>query len=102
LDPVTITTHGRPIMIHAQVRQYKIGSCAQRGHVTVKLDGQLLTDPSGLGMASSYECNAVATLNATLAVSAGAHTLELMVKGDNGGVCTYGTFDFLYVYELPN
>jgi hypothetical protein len=25
-----------------------------------------------------------------------------MGMGDNGGVCTYGTFDFLYAYELPN
>jgi hypothetical protein len=89
-------------MIHAQVRQYKTGSCDQRGHLTVKLDGTLLTDPGGLGMASSYHCNAVVTLNAVLNVNAGTHQFQLMEMGDNGGVCTYGTFDFLYVYELPN
>jgi hypothetical protein len=102
LEPVTITTSGRPIMIHAQVRQNKTGGCAQRGHLTVKHNGTTLVDPNGYGMASSYECWAVATLNAILSVDAGTHHIELMEKGEFGGVCTYGIFDFLYVYELPN
>ena len=102
LTPVSIKTNGRPVMLHAQVRQYKTVSCAQRGHLTVRLDGTILVDPSGLGMASTYECNAVATLNTMLSLDAGTHTLELVEMGDNGGVCTYGTFDFLHAYELPN
>ena len=89
-------------MIHAQVRQFKTGNCTQRGHLTVKLNGAMQLDPSGFGMASSYECNAVATLNAFLNLNAGTYQLELMEFGDSGGVCTHGTFDFLYVYELPN
>ena len=102
LVAATLTTNGRPVIVHGQVHQYKTVSCAQRGHVTLKVDGVLLVDPSNPGMASSYECNTVATLNAALSLAAGQHTIEIWEMGDNGGVCTYGTFDFLYAYELPN
>ena len=53
-------------------------------------------------MATDYECSPFTMLNAMLDLSAGTHQIELMVKGNNAGACTYGTFDFLYVYELPN
>jgi hypothetical protein len=98
---VTITTQGRPVLIHAQVRKHRPGSCV-RGEVTVKLNGTLQLDPGGIGMATDYECSPFTMLNAMLDLSAGTHQIELMVKGNNAGACTYGTFDFLYVYELPN
>ena len=98
---VNITTSGKPVLVMASLRQYKTGSCAQRGHVTLRVDGTLRVDPSNLGMASTYECNAVATLNQVLQLPAGDHTIEMWEKADGAGVCTYGTFDFLYVAELP-
>ena len=102
LGPVTLTTSGRPLIIQGQVRQYKGVTCTQRGHVTVALDGNLILDPSGLGMASTYECNAVATLNAMLQPPAGTHTFQLYEYGEGGCMVTYGTTDFIYVEELPN
>ena len=43
----------------------------------------------------------MATLNHVMPLSAGTHTIEMWEMGDGPGVCTYGTFDFLYAAELP-
>jgi hypothetical protein len=101
-NTVTLTTTGGPVLVNAAMRQYKTVTCTQRGHLTLKVDGALKADPTGLGMASSWECNAAATLNQILVLPAGTHTIEMWAMGDAGGVCTYGTFDFLYATELPS
>ncbi|MFN7132120.1 MAG: hypothetical protein ACK4N5_08560, partial [Myxococcales bacterium] len=100
-NTVNITTSGRPVMVQAAVRQYKTGTCAQRGHITLRVNGTLMVDPSNMGMASTYECNAMAALSQPLMLPPGTHRIELMVMGDGPGVCTYGTFDYLMATELP-
>ncbi len=98
---VSITSTGGPIVVHAAMRQNKTGTCSRRGHLTLRVNGALLIDPDGLGMASTYECNAVATLSQPLALPAGTHTIELMAMGEAGDVCSYGTFDYLLAWEVP-
>ncbi|WP_240360943.1 hypothetical protein [Pyxidicoccus caerfyrddinensis] len=67
----------------------------------MKVNGTIRLDPEGLGMAYSYDCGGSASVNAVLNLAAGTHQIQLMEFSRAGG-CTYGTFDFLYAYELPN
>jgi hypothetical protein len=100
-NTVTITTSGKPVLVTASVRQYKSSTCAQTSHATLRIDNILMTDPNGYGMASSYWCDAVATLSQIVRMNSGTHKIELMVMGEAGAVGTYGTFDYLMATELP-